>query len=61
MQLNEGFGSDFGNAGVPPVGLWGFAPREPTGGTPALPKPMPAAMKDIIPVSPIRAVARNAG
>jgi len=37
-QLNEGFGSGFGSAGVSPVILWAFTTREPTGGTPALPK-----------------------
>jgi hypothetical protein len=42
MQLNEGFRSAFGSAGVSPVILWAFSPRELTGGTPALPKTSPA-------------------
>jgi hypothetical protein len=37
MKWNEGFMSGFGSAGVAPVILWAFMPREPTGGTPALP------------------------
>jgi hypothetical protein len=59
--LNEGFGSGFGSAGVSPVILWAYTPREPTGGTPALPKTSPAAMKGVIPVPPIHIVKRNAG
>jgi hypothetical protein len=50
MQLNEGFGRGFGSAGVSPVILWTFTPREPTGGTPALPKTSPAATEGVIPV-----------
>jgi hypothetical protein len=38
MQFNEGFGSDFDSAGVPPVMLWSFTLRELTSVTPALPK-----------------------
>jgi hypothetical protein len=60
-RLNEDFGSGFGSAGVSPVILWTFMPREPTGGTPALPKTSPAAMKGINHVPPIRIVVRNTG
>jgi hypothetical protein len=59
--LNKGFGSGFGSAGVSPVILGAFTPREPTGGTPALRKPSAAATKCIIHVPPKRTVARNAG
>jgi hypothetical protein len=58
--LDEGFRSGFGSAGVSPVILSAFTPREPTGGTPALPKTSPPAMKGVIPVPPIRVVMRNA-
>jgi hypothetical protein len=58
--LNKDFGSGFGSAGVSPVILWVFTPREPTGGTPALPKTRPAAMNAFILVTPIGIVVRNA-
>jgi hypothetical protein len=60
-QLNEGFGSGFCSAGVSPVILWTFTPRESTGETPALPKTSPAALKSVIPIPPIRIVVRNVG
>jgi hypothetical protein len=51
MQLNESFGSGLSSAGVSPVILRAFTPRETTGGTPAPRKTCPAAMKCIIPVT----------
>jgi hypothetical protein len=59
-QVNEDFGSGFGTAGVPPVILWIYARRDPTGATPALLKPRPAAKKGIIPVPVLSDVARDA-